>query len=194
MGSAFGKSGSDGKHEARLSRNITKQAWPLAKDMYGAGQEMMETGMPVYNQVAGGLSDFLGGGYDYTTSPAWEPGKLAAERAYQQQQQNILSNMPAGGGMQEAMTQADIARGTNLTNLAGDIGMDQYNKAYNFGLAAPQLGANVALGSLGQSAGMGANMANLAGTRAQAAAQEQAGKYGKGGDVGLGAGMLLGGK
>ena len=50
-----------------------------------------------------------------------------------------------------------------------------------------QLGLGGLTGSMG-------GLANLAGTEAAANAQQQSAKLGKGGDLGLGAGMLLGQK
>ena len=114
--------------------------------------------------------------WDPTASPLWAPGKLAAEQAYGTARENILSSMPAGGGMTAAFGDLEKGRANQLTNLTGQIGADMWDKVFSFGTGQPQ------------SALTGAT--NLAGIQAQQQTAENAAKMGKMGDIGMGAGML----
>lgn len=120
------------------------------------------------------------GGYDYTQSPIWPVSKLAAERNYQTAQNNILSNLPRGGVLEDAIARNAMAKADTLTNAAGTIGMDEYNKIYQ--LATGTAPATVA------------GLNTLANQQATQNMQEYSAKTGALGDIGLGAGMILAGK
>jgi len=185
-----GKGGGGNKHASRTARKI-------AKSVKAKGSELYSTSRPVWSGLGETFSNFLSQPFDVgdvTSSPLWEPGKLAAEQAYQNAQQNLLSNMPSGGALLQGLGDTERAKANTLTNLAGQVGQDRYNRyenmmdrAMNYGLNMPQIALGGMTGSMG-------SLSNLAGTEAAANAQQQSAKLGKGGDLGLGAGMLLGGK
>ena len=72
----------------------------------------------------------------------------------------------------------DLERGkaNQMTNLAGGIGADMWDKAFSFGTGQPQAAMSGAT--------------NLAGIQAQQQTAQDAAKMGKMGDAAMGAGML----
>lgn len=178
MGESMGKGGK--KHTQRAAR-------AMARETAAKGNELFAAGKPVFSRLGNQFANFLSGDFDVTQSPLWAPGKLAAEQAYGSAQQNILSNMPAGGALLDELGDVERAKANTLTNLSGQVGQDMFGKAMTYGMGMPQLGISAMTGS-------GANMANLAGSEAAANAQRTSAKLGKGGDLGLGVGEYLGGK
>ena len=166
MGSVFGKDNNNSNPYQAQASNIYNQLY-------------QETS-PIRQQLIGRGTNFLQGGYDYTQSPAWQPTKLAAERNYQTAQKDMMSNLPRGGGLQEALAKNITGRADTLTNAAGQIGMDEYNKVYGLGTGGGYQSA--------------AGLTGLAGQQAAMNAQQNAAKSGAMGDLGMGAGMILAGK
>jgi hypothetical protein len=132
---------------------------------------------PIRQQLINRGTQFLQGGYDYTQSPAWQPTKLAAERNYERARGDILSNLPRGGGLQEALARNIQGRADTLTNAAGQIGMDEYNKVFGLGTGG---GYQSAMGLTG-----------LAGQQAATNAQQNAAKTQSYTDIGIGVGSIL---
>lgn len=116
-------------------------------------------------------------------SPMWKPAKIAAEDAFSNATNNIVSTMPQGGQMFEALNDASLDTAKYLTGAAANIMQDEYNKAYGLASMSPQV-AFSGLGQAGQIAGQSAN----------AEAQRNAGKMGAMGSLGRGLGSFLGGK
>ncbi len=127
-------------------------------------------------------TNFLTGSpaFDVTQSPVWAPAKLGAERNYEQSRQNILANLPRGGVLEDALARNAMGKADTMTNMAGTIGQDEYNKIYG-----------LATGTVPQAI---SGLTSLANVQAGANAQQNSAKTGALGDIGLGAGMILASK
>ena len=148
-----------------------KKLEKMAKDYY-------EKTDPMRQSMIGNYENFLGGDYDVSQNPVWGPSRDVLEGQYDVARENVISNVPKGGALTEQLTNVDTARAEGLGGLASNIAQDEYNKAYGMATGAP-----------GQSFGA---MSNLAGQQAMAQSQQTAGKYGALGDMGMGAGYVLG--
>ena len=126
---------------------------------------------PAADGGTGGLA------YDVTRNPVYRAGRQTLEDQYDVGRQNILAQTPAGGALIDSLAQMEQGRSQSLGGLSAQVAQDEYNKLYGMATGAP-----------GQAM---STMSNLAGQQAMANAQEQAGKAGAMGDLGLGAGMLL---
>ena len=143
----------------------------MAKDYYNRTK-------PIQKQLVGNYLDFLGGDYDVTSNPAWGAGRNVLENQYDVARENTIAGMPTGGGLMDALSDLESDRAQSMVGLASQIAQDEYNKLYGMTTMAPQ-----------QSFGA---LSNLAGQQAMAASQQRAGLYDALGDVGMGAGILLG--
>uniref|UniRef100_A0A6M3L8R4 Uncharacterized protein n=1 Tax=viral metagenome TaxID=1070528 RepID=A0A6M3L8R4_9ZZZZ len=147
--------------------------------------------------------NFLEGGLDVTQSPMWASGKNAAEVLYKRAQDDTRANLPSGGALQSSLAEGDTNKARTLTDLASQIGTDEYNKIFSIAQGSPA----VAMSGLGTAAGQQANMsgqasqlqAALAGIAATTAGQqmyknvqEDAQKNQLYGDLGSGLGEGIG--
>jgi hypothetical protein len=122
--------------------------------------------------------EFMEGGFDPTQMPVYNVGRQGIESQYDVARQNILGGMPAGGQMFDRLADVEVNRANQIGGLGAQIAQDEYNKLYGVATGAPQ----VSMGAL----------TSLAGSRAGAQAQQQAGKYGMTGALGGGLGEFLG--
>ncbi|RLA60194.1 MAG: hypothetical protein DRQ89_13165 [Epsilonproteobacteria bacterium] len=120
--------GSDADEQAeqtsKLSSEMAKDYWKRTKG--------------VRNQVIGGLDDFMKGNFDPTASPMYASQKLAVEQQYQTALDNLLANLPSGGGMGENMASLEMGKAGSLVDMIGKIIQDEYNKAYGMAVGSPQ--------------------------------------------------------
>ena len=65
---------------------------------------------------------------DPSASPLFAPGKFAIERNFRNAREDILSSLPEGGELLEALAQADVSKAGNLAGLEADISQDFFNK------------------------------------------------------------------
>jgi hypothetical protein len=114
--------------------------------------------------------------WDVSQSPVFGPAKSMLEQQYQNAQENIIANMPTGGGMMEALAGTEQARAKGLGDISSQIAQDEYNKIFSTVFGMPQTSIS--------------GLTNLAGQQAMAASQQQAGKAGALGDIGMGAGLI----
>jgi len=142
--------------------------------------DLYKTTDPLRKNMVGGFEDFMEGGFDPTGTPMYGAGKQALETQYGTAKESIMSNLPKGGALLNALAGADISKAGDMATMSGNISQDVYNKAYGMATGAPQ----TAISGYGGAANA---MSGLAG-------QESAGKMGALGDIGLGGGMLLAGK
>jgi len=155
------KGGSDaGKDAAKIAKKLYKQTNPARQMILNQG------------------TNFLQGGYDPATSPVWDPTKDVMEGQYQNARENLIATMPTGGMLSGELADLERGRAMDLSQLASNIAMDEYNKIYGAAMGAPQT-------SLG-------GLSSIAGSQAAAQAQETAGKYGALGDIGGGLGLMFG--
>lgn len=145
--------------------------------------QMFTESEPLRSQIIGRGERFLGdeGAFDVTQSPMWAPGKAAAEDVYSAAQEGILANLPRGGALQESLAETERGKARTLTDLAGQIAMDEYNKAYGLATLTPQQSL--------------AGLSSLAGSEAMAQATEQAAGLGLIGSLfGAGGRIIAAGK
>ena len=151
--------------------DYSDRASKLAKKLY-------KDTVPIRRELIPGWQNFLQGDYDVSSNPVYGAGKSQIESQYDVARQNILSNLPSGGQLNEALVDTDVRRADALGGLAAQIAQDEYNKIYGFATGSPQASLS--------------SMTSLAGSQAAAQAQETAGKYGAVGDIGGGLGMMFG--
>jgi hypothetical protein len=131
-------------------RNETHDA---LMDALGMSTKLWKETEGMRGNVSQQLTDFTGGNYDVTSNPMFAPGKMATEDMYQTARDNVMSNMPAGGMMQENLTSLEGARLRGLTDTVANIQQDMFNKAYGAGYGTPQTsisGANQSANSMMQ--------------------------------------------
>jgi hypothetical protein len=122
-----------------------------------------------------------GGGFgDVRATPTFQAFKDTADRQFQQGRENVLSTLPRGGALSEALVDLDSQRAATLTQGAGAIYGDELARAMT--LATGTTGAAMSgLGSAGAiQAQMAANQAATTGSKFES--------------LGYGAGAYLGGK
>lgn len=138
---------------------------------------------PVTGQVANPgtpiASAASGGGFGgITSTPTYLAFKDTADRTFQQGKENVISRLPSGGALAEALVGLEGQRASTLTQGAGSIYDAELARAMT--LATGQTGT--ALSGLGQAA-------NAQAFQAQAAAQQGAAKSGA---LGTGLGSYMG--
>ncbi|MHC4266541.1 MAG: hypothetical protein ACYSUK_11510, partial [Planctomycetota bacterium] len=143
---------------------ISRQMWNRAK--------------PISTEYANRANRFMRGKLNPTASPMYASGRMGIEDQYDVARDQMISNLPVGGGLYSNLGDLEVDRANALTGLEGRIAQDDYNKAYGFATGVPQSSAS--------------SLTTLAGTQAEAAAQETAAKYGALGDIGAGAGTMYG--
>lgn len=139
-----------------------------------------------------------GGGFDVTGSPLWQAARRNIAQQYDQARGQIMGQLPAGGGLQAALAENEMARAGAGVQALGDIG--ETERARWFALGTGQTPQFPYLGSAGYAPIQQPYSTGGLGTAAQTqlgAIQTQMGwqqnQLGKKGDVGLGLGTLLGG-
>jgi hypothetical protein len=113
-----------------------------AADTAAAAQEMAEQ----YWDATAGIRDplidrlaaFMDGNLDVSQSPLYDASKAAMENQYKVAQENLLANLPGGGGLSDAMVGLEASRAMGLTDLIGRLMQDEYNKAYGLASGSPQ--------------------------------------------------------
>lgn len=122
------------------------------------------------------LEDTLGG--EFPAGPVFEGQKLTTEQAFDRARESVISQTPAGGALTGALTDVETARAGTLAGITTDIFQRDLQAAQGAAFGAPQISI----------AGLG----SAAGTQAQLAQAQAAGKGGLGAGVGtLGAAALL---
>ena len=170
------------QRRAQQAQDLSSQIAQIASQQYQATQ-------PLRDSIISSGTDFLSGTYNPAVSPAWAPGKLAAEQSYGNATNAIRQNIPRGGRLLSALTDADLNKAAALTSLGGSIGLDEYNKLYGTAMNVP--GQTIA--GLGTAASLDQTyalaMQNLA---AQQSMADDAAKAGTLGSLGSGAGLIAG--
>jgi hypothetical protein len=81
--------------------------------------------------------DILSGNYDPTKSAMYGPTRNAVEQSYSGARENILSNLPQGGVMQEALADLESTRAQSLSDMMAQIYQGEYNTALQNVMAGP---------------------------------------------------------
>jgi hypothetical protein len=159
-----GKYGDEDNKKTDMAKNIAASLY-LQTDP--ARQKIIDRG-----------TSFLEGDLDPRESPMYGPMKQATESSYNQARENILGNMPSGGGMASALAENEFSRAGNLSRAAGNIASDEYSKIYGFATGAPQTSLS--------------GLTSLAGIDAQKNMANNQAKWNAAGGMGTGLGLLLG--
>ena len=145
---------------AQISGDYYKQTQPLRTSLINRSQS------------------FLSGGLDVTQSPMYGALKSGIEGQYGIAKNNILSSLPQGGALIEALVNLEGQKAGSLAQGIGGLAGDELSRAYSMGTGA----AGQAMQGLG---GAGNIQAQLA----MAKAQQQAGAMQ---GLGMGLGSILG--
>jgi hypothetical protein len=172
MGSVLG--GGKGEPDMPESSQIASR---IAQDMYYSTE-------PIRQTIINRGRDFLRGrgptgapGFSITHAPAYRVVRPNIEDQYQVARENLISNVPSGGALTQALGDLESNRAQSLQQLMGNIAMDEYNKI--FGLAT------------GTAPSSATTLATIGGQQAQAQMGAESNKVNAMGDLGLGIGMLL---
>lgn len=157
-----------------VSSQSGEQASQIATEMYS------ETG-PLREDILARSEAFMGEGqFDPTQSALYKPGRESVETQYLQSNELARQNLPAGGSLNQALSENVRERGSGLTSLEGAITQDEYNKAYGLATGVPALSLST--------------LTSLAGSEMEASAANQAAKTGLLGEFGGSLGYLFGSK
>ena len=119
-------------------------------------KKLFEEGDPLRKQMYGQFGDVMSGNFDPMTSPMFSStfatGKKSVEDQYGLAKDNILSSMPRGGSMGDALQNVELARAEQASSLPAMISegimKDMMTKAYGsvFPTANPITGLSSAAG------------------------------------------------
>jgi len=128
---------------ASQMKQLMKETQPLRESYYGAWQDIMSGKMPFGETV-----------FPQMLSSARGP----IEEQYGTAKENVLSTIPEGGSLYEALGNVETGRAQGLQDLISQYLMDQLNKMYGVAFQAPQTSIAGLQGvmNLGASAGAGA--------------------------------------
>lgn len=101
-------------------------------------QEYWKQSAGVRDPFLSQMSQFMTQGWDPTTSAMWDPLKANVESQFQTAQNDIKSQLPAGGNLLESLADTSTAKANTLSGLAGNMIQDMYNKAYGISTGSPQ--------------------------------------------------------
>ena len=104
---------------------------------------------PLMNAVNRNLMEFMGyklfdgkwkrrgTPFNVTTLPAYKSGKRSIAESFAGAKDSILSMLPAGGTLMDALANARIGSAETLSDFGSNLAMDMYNKAYGQATGAP---------------------------------------------------------
>lgn len=133
----------------------------------------------------GQLQGILGGNLPEPLIPQYQAGRQGLEGQYGVARENLLSSLPTGGGLTQALTDLETNRADAVGGLKANMLGDLYNTAQGVAFNMPSL----AFQGMGQS---GASYANKQSQQMAAQGAGKAGKAGMMGQLGQGMGMFLG--
>ena len=131
FGSPLGKASGSEKTQEKYAKQLSGMAKDYWKDTEG-----------IRGQLIGRGENFLSGNWSPESTPMYTAGQNQIEDQYGVAQQQMLSSMPSGGGLQQGLGDLSQGRADSLTDLASQIYQNQYNtelgNAYGLGMASPQ--------------------------------------------------------
>ena len=161
----------------------TQSSNPAADALIQMSQEIYGQTAPLRAGIIDRGNAFLQGNLDVTGTPMFQALRSGADQQYSRARENILANTPTGGALSDALAQNELAKARTLTQGAGGIAQDEYNKVYGLATGAP--GAALSgLGSAGQAQAQ----------QAAARAQERSAVINSKGQAWGGAGNAMGSK
>lgn len=143
----------------------------IASNLYGLTDKMRQG-------IVSQGNDFISNNFDPTKVPGYWPARNAVEDQYNVARQNTIANMPRGGALLDNLTDVETSRARALSDIAGNMSADQYNKIYGLATLTPQ-----------QSIG---TLSSLANTYAYQQSQQNAQDAAKAGESGQAIGQIIG--
>ncbi len=150
-----------------------------SKQLAGMSQALFEQTDPLRRNLIGSSMDFLEGGV--TSSPVFQALQNAANIQFGNARENILSTVPRGGSLTQALTDAELSRADTLTQGMGNIFQNEMARATSLATGSPLSTSAQGLGAAG------AQQAGVSAANAAANAQVKSG-------IGQGVGSMMGGK
>ena len=130
-------------------------------------------------------ADFLKG--DYASIPTWNPIKKSVEDQFKTSQDQILSTLPRGGTLQNALSENIMNKGNQLSGAVGDMYGDMTSLA--MGVAPQAMSGSQTLANTASSQGMASNQ-----LAAYKQAQDDQNKLGAVSSASTGIGEIMAGK
>lgn len=177
-GALMGDKGGSSSSGASL---YDQAAADIAKKMYWSTYPSRVSMLNSFNKF------MRGGNIADAYSPVYNAERSALESGYGQARSNIIASLPRGGQLQDTLANLEVGRANQLGQLRGDLAMDMYNKIYGAVMGVPQQTAST-LASIGSSVGNRELASDVADQNSQNTL------YGLLGNLGLGVGMMMGGK
>lgn len=133
--SAFGVPGMPGTKAS----GAEEQGMGFADELAGMAREYWKQTGPLRSKMIDRSTRLMGKDFDVRGGPVYRAGRNTLEDQYGVAQEQMLSAMPSGGGLQQGMADLAGGRADSLANLASQIAQDEYNKAYGIGVGSPQI-------------------------------------------------------
>lgn len=111
------------------ARNLSDLISQITKQQYATSKSLSDK---VYSRA----DDVLSGRYNPTSSPAYAPMRKSVEGSYGSARENILSSLPTGGVQQEALSDLESNRASNLNDIMSQILTQELQGAYSLGAGA----------------------------------------------------------
>ncbi len=171
-----------------LAKRYHEETWPLTHKAVERGKGFLAVRPEVQART---MDRYIYSNplYRRAETESMEPVRTTFEDQYRRAQENIIANMPSGGGMRSALTDLDIERAQGLTNIEAE-------KQQQLGQLAQSMYADEMARAYGLATMTGKQSMGSLGAAAAAEAQAQAGlaegKWGAAGDLGSAIGSLIG--
>jgi len=146
--------------QTELSSEVAMMALEPALAQMDMGQEWWNQTAPIRSGVTSRLTDFLQGNFDPTASALYAPSKMAIEDQYGVARENLVSALPSGGGMYDAMAALEGNRARSLADTVANIAGDEYSKAYGVATSSPQMSMSGMAGATSGLTGASSAVAN----------------------------------
>jgi len=119
---------------------------PYTNILAQIAQGQYEQNKPLSKAINTNLLNFLGYNaagkktgtpFNVTSLPAYKSGKRSIAESFAGAKDSILSMLPAGGTLMDALANARIGSAETLSDFGSNLAMDMYNKAYGQATGAP---------------------------------------------------------
>lgn len=88
---------------------------------------------PMRTSIIDRLTQFMQGGFDPTASAMYGPMKNATEQQFGTAQEAIKSNLPKGGGLQDALAKLEMTKAGTMSGLISQLVNSEYTNALTMG-------------------------------------------------------------
>lgn len=112
-------------------------------------QQMFSQTSPIREGLIDRSTSFLDGGFDPRMSPTFDFARSNIDQSTDLAKDRILATLPAGGSVNQALTDLEINRANAMTGAASDIFNQEMAQAFQTGFGAPLTTSTASLGSAG---------------------------------------------